>query len=101
MLPNREATASDGKTVVHSTATGEDIIKVFKVALQDKILIRAHILASSVLGKRSAPGDLVVGSNGWDPAKVPRDFRKPTPKLAAERRASEPMCETAMQWQRL
>jgi hypothetical protein len=75
LIPEREQMASNGKLVVHSVATGQDIINVFKDALQDKDLIRAHKSSLSVLGKRSAPGDLVVGSNGWDATKVPRTIQ--------------------------
>jgi hypothetical protein len=82
LIPERETTASNGKQVVHSTATAQTIINVFKNALQDKDLIRAHTSVPSVLGKRSAPGDLVVGTNGWDAAKVPRNIRKTEPKLS-------------------
>jgi hypothetical protein len=83
LIPERESMASDGKWVVHSTATAEDIINVFKAVLQDKKLILAHrSVLSSVLGKRSVPGDLIVGSNGWDPVKAPKNLRTASPKLS-------------------
>jgi hypothetical protein len=86
LIPERESMASDGKRVVHSTATAEDIVNVLKAALQDKKLISAHrSVSSSVLGKRSVPGDLVVGSNGWDPVKASKNLRTASPKLSPRR----------------
>lgn len=82
MVPEREKIASNGEKVVHSTATVLDIINVFKAALQDEDLIKAARKSSTVLGKRSAPGDLVAGSSGWDPVKVHRISQAASPKLS-------------------
>jgi hypothetical protein len=82
MVPEREKIASKGEEVVHSTATVHDIINVFKAALRDEDLINAARKSSTVLGKRSAPGDLVTGLTGWDPVKVHRISRAASPKLS-------------------
>ena len=82
LIPQRETMASVGEQAAHSTATAQDIINVLKTALQDRKLIDAHLSAPpSVLGKRSAPGDLFVGS-GWDPAKESRALRTANPRVA-------------------
>jgi hypothetical protein len=80
LIPERALYASNGKRVVRSPATPQDIIEVFKTALQDKDLIAAHkSTESSVLGKRSVPGDLVAGLTGWDPVKIAKTAN---PKLS-------------------
>lgn len=83
LIPQRENMASDGKRVVHSTATPQDIINVLKAALEDEKLISAHRSpeAMTVLGKRAVPGDLVAARTGWDPAKASRRLRTADPKL--------------------
>ena len=86
LVPEREILASQGRKVVHSTSTPQDVINVFKAALLDDELIKQHNRAhmtgstSSVLGKRSAPGDL-IGLGGWDPETVPKNITKANPKL--------------------
>jgi Fungal protein kinase len=81
LIPERESTASDGRRVVHSTSTPKDVINVLKAALRDKNLIKQHASVPSVLGKRSAPGDL-VGIGGWDPAEVSINPPTANPNLA-------------------
>jgi len=59
-----------GSSSCHSTATGRDIVEVFKLALLDKELIKQAGQSDSTLGKRALPGDLASSQNGWDTAKV-------------------------------
>jgi hypothetical protein len=82
LIPERETIASNGRKVVHSTSTPQDVINVLKAALRDENLIKEHVSPPSVLGKRSAPGDL-VGLGGWDPAEVPTNPSTANAKLTA------------------
>lgn len=50
----------------HSTATGRDIVNVFKSALLDTELINQARQSPNTLGKRALPGDLAASENGWD-----------------------------------
>lgn len=56
-----------------SCATAQEILAVFKDALDDEELTN-EARESITLGKRSRahPGDLVSGRNGWDPAVAKR-----------------------------
>lgn len=80
LIPERESITSDGERVVHSKATPQDIINVLKAALLDTELISEH-KSTSVLGKRSVPGDLVSDSS-WDPVKAPKNLRLANPKVS-------------------
>jgi hypothetical protein len=73
---------SAAKEAVHSLATCQDVIDVFKNALLDKTLIEEAKKARSVLSERSLPGDLVVAPNGWDVIKVPKTLLNAKPKLS-------------------
>jgi hypothetical protein len=70
------------KTGSHLATTPKDFIEVFKAALLDKELIVAHNSHLSVLGKRSAPCDL-VGVDGWDPESLPKKRPSAIPNIAA------------------
>lgn len=71
----------DGAIVTHSTATPQDIIKIFKAALLDDQLITDAKVAcnSKNHNKRSLPGELVVATNCWDAVvpNIPRTSKKP------------------------
>jgi hypothetical protein len=47
-----------------------DIINIFKTALMDEDLITQLKSTQSILGKCSAPGDLIPAHNGWDVVAV-------------------------------
>ncbi|KAF8336054.1 hypothetical protein F5887DRAFT_1078905 [Amanita rubescens] len=53
----------------HSTATGHDIVNVFKSALQDKELILQAQQSHNSLGKRAHPGDRAQTETRWDAVK--------------------------------
>ena len=56
--------------LAHSKATPMDIINIFKTALMDEDLITQLKSTQSILGKCSAPGDLIPAHNGWDVVAV-------------------------------
>jgi hypothetical protein len=72
-----------GKEFVHSVVTCHDIIKVFKEILLDQSLIsNAEEAAATTLGKRSLPGGLNIGSNGWDVIRPMKKQLTEDPKIS-------------------
>ena len=72
---------------VQSSATPQDIIKVFKAALEDDQLIKDAEVARSFHNKRSLPGELIIDSNCWDAVKAPKTSKKPKLTPSATREA--------------
>jgi hypothetical protein len=76
-----------GKLGIHSQAKPEDILKVFKTALDDPALINELQKGSSTLGKRSAPsapGELISAPNGWDAIEIPKKVLRNPPHMRAK-----------------
>ena len=65
---------------MHSTATCLDVINIFKSVFQDKSLVEEAKQPSTILGKRSRPGDLISASNGWDAVEPPQKLLAAEPK---------------------
>ena len=65
------------RDAIHSNVRCEDIVSILKSALLDPALIEEAKEARSLLGKRSAPGDLVVAPNGWDAIKLVKTLVQP------------------------
>jgi hypothetical protein len=81
LFPHRFTVPTVGKEATHSPATCLDIIKVFKAALEDKSLIEEANQSSTILGKRSSPGDLVSAADSWDAVKVPKKLLTAEPRI--------------------
>lgn len=73
LFPQRLTAPSVGQEATHSPATCLDVINIFKSVLEDKSLIE-QAKNTSVLGKRSSPGDHVANTNDWDAVKVSRNL---------------------------
>jgi hypothetical protein len=64
LFPQRLTKPTVGKESMQSPATCLDVINIFKSVLRDKNLQEEAKNPSTILGKRSRPGELI--SNGWD-----------------------------------
>jgi hypothetical protein len=64
LFPQRLTKPTVGKESMRSSATCLNVINAFKSVLQDKALQEEAKNPSTILGKRSRPGELI--SNGWD-----------------------------------
>jgi len=80
LFPHRLTQPIVGKEAMHSTATCADVINVFKSAFEDKSLIEEANQPSTILGKRSHPGDLISAANGWDAVEPPNKLLTAEPK---------------------
>jgi hypothetical protein len=49
----------------HSPATCRDFINIFKTVFEDKALIEEAKQSSTILGKRSHPGEPITAPDGW------------------------------------
>lgn len=80
LFPQRLTQPMVGKEATHSTATCLDVINIFKSAFGDELLIEEAIKPSTILGKRSHPGDLISATNGWDAVELPKNLLTAEPK---------------------
>jgi Fe-S cluster biosynthesis and repair protein YggX len=76
----KKAKGDYGKDALHSTTTCLDFINIFKSVFADKSLLEEAKRQSTVLGKRSYPGDLISARNGWDAVDVSQALLVAEPK---------------------